>query len=59
MARHRLTPEEQQKGVQRALESLRTPPQLKKGLKKRQQQLSGGAGGARKRSGRSPRHSER
>ena len=42
MARHRLTPEEQEKGVERALESPRTPPQLKKGLKKRQQQLKSG-----------------
>jgi hypothetical protein len=41
MARHRLTTEEQKKGTQRALESPRTPSQLKKGLKKRQQQLEG------------------
>ena len=41
MARHRLTKEEQQKGVDRALESPRTPPQLKKGLQKRQDQLGG------------------
>jgi hypothetical protein len=41
MARHRLTTEEQKKGTRRALESPRTPPQLKKGLKKRQQQLEG------------------
>jgi hypothetical protein len=42
MARHRLTPEEQKRGVEKALESPRTPPQLKRGLKKRQQQLEGG-----------------
>src|SRR4051812_7532983 len=39
MARHRLTEEEQRKGVERALESPRTPPQLKKGLRKREEQL--------------------
>lgn len=41
MARHRLTKEEQQRGVEKALESPRTPAQLKKGLKKRQGQLQG------------------
>src|SRR5947209_15911433 len=46
MARHRLTKEEQAKGVQRALESPRTPPQLKKGLEKRQQQLEGSNDGS-------------
>jgi hypothetical protein len=45
MARHRLTKEEQRKGTQRALESPRTPPQLKKGLKKRQKQLGDKADG--------------
>jgi hypothetical protein len=35
------------KGVEKALESPRTPPQLKKGLKKRQQQLESGSGGGR------------
>jgi hypothetical protein len=45
MARHQLTKEEQQKGTQHALESPKTPPQLKKGLKKRQQQLQGSAAG--------------
>jgi hypothetical protein len=44
VARHRLTREEQAKGVEGALQSPRTPPQLKKGLKKRKQQLSKGAG---------------
>src|SRR5436190_23725254 len=42
MARHRLTVEEQRKGVERALESPRTPPQLKKGLRKREEQLGMG-----------------
>src|SRR2546421_3424493 len=45
MARHRLTAEEQKRGVQRALESPRTPPQLKRGLQKRQEQLEGGGTG--------------
>ncbi len=44
MARHRLTKEEQKKGVEKALESPRTPSQLKKGLKKREQQLEGNSG---------------
>jgi hypothetical protein len=39
MAKHRLTKEEQQKGVNAALASPRTPPQLKRGLRKRQEQL--------------------
>ena len=42
MARHRLTKEEQMRGVERALESQRTPPQLKKGLRKREAQLNAG-----------------
>ncbi len=46
MARHRLTEQEQEKGVERALESPRTPPQLKKGLKKRKQQLEARQGGS-------------
>src|SRR3982074_2696363 len=41
MARHRLTEEEQRRGVERTLESPRTPPQLKKRLQKSQQQLEG------------------
>ncbi len=51
MARHRLTKEEQQKGVKKALESPRTPPQLKKGLKKREQQLEGSNNSSGKKSG--------
>lgn len=51
MARHRLTEAEQEKGVERALESPRTPPQLKKGLSKRKQQLESRTGAGK--SGRS------
>jgi hypothetical protein len=50
MARHRLTTEEQKKGTERALESSRTPPQLKKGLKKRKQQLEGNGNASSKKS---------
>ena len=39
MPRHKLTKSEQEKGVNRALESTKTPPQLKKALEKRKQQL--------------------
>jgi hypothetical protein len=41
MARHRLTKEEQKRGTEKALANPRTPPQLRKGLKKRQAQLEG------------------
>jgi hypothetical protein len=58
MARHRLTEAEQEKGVDRALESPRTPPQLKKGLRKRKQQLESRTGAARN-SGRNPSKSSR
>ena len=40
MARHEITSEEQKKGVDAALKSPRTPPQLKKGLERRKKQLS-------------------
>ena len=54
MARHRLTREEQQRGVERALQSPRTPPQLKKGLRKRQEQLGGTGEGNENTSAREP-----
>ena len=39
MAHHKLSPEQQLKGVQAALRSPRTPPQLKDGLRRREQVL--------------------
>ena len=39
MARRKLTTQEQIKGVRAALRSPRTPPQLKKGLQRRLEQL--------------------
>jgi hypothetical protein len=39
MAHHKLNPEQQLKGVQAALRSPRTPPQLKDGLRRREQVL--------------------
>ena len=52
MAHRKLTTEEQLKGVRAALKSPRTPPQLKEGLRKREQSLLGtlgrSAGGKRK-----------
>jgi len=39
MARRKLTLQEQLRGVKAALRSRRTPPQLKKGLQRRQAQL--------------------
>jgi len=57
MAHRKLTAEEQLKGVRAALRSPRTPPQLKEGLRKREQSLLGTMGrpatGKRKRSKRS------
>jgi len=57
MAHRKLTAEEQLKGVRAALKSPRTPPQLKEGLRKREQSLLGTLGrstnGKRKRSKRS------
>jgi len=57
MAHRKLTAEEQLKGVRAALKSPRTPPQLKEGLRKREQSLLGtlgrSASGKRKRSKRS------
>jgi hypothetical protein len=44
MPRHILTKEEQKKGVEKALQSPRTPPQLKKGLEKRKSQLQNASG---------------
>ena len=38
-AHHKLNPEQQLKGVQAALRSPRTPPQLKDGLRRREQIL--------------------
>jgi hypothetical protein len=58
MAHRKLTAEEQLKGVRAALRSPRTPPQLKEGLRKREQSLLGALGRSanekRKRSKRSP-----
>lgn len=42
MAQHRLT--EERRGVEKALESPRTLSRLKKGQKKREQQLEGNSG---------------
>jgi hypothetical protein len=55
MPRHKLTPEEQKRGVESALKSPRTPPQLKKGLERRKQQLESGSasGGSKKSAGKS------
>jgi hypothetical protein len=39
MARRKLTAEQQLKGVQAALRSPRTPPQLKEGLRRREREL--------------------
>jgi len=39
MARRKLTPEQQLKGVQAAIRSPRTPPQLKDGLRRREEVL--------------------
>jgi hypothetical protein len=44
MAQRKLTTEEQLKGVRAALRSPRTPPQLKEGLRKREQSLLGTLG---------------
>jgi hypothetical protein len=41
MARRKLTTDQQLKGVQAALRSARTPPQLKDGLRRREKTLLG------------------
>ncbi len=41
MAHHKLTTDQQLKGVQAALRSPRTPPQLKEGLRRREKTLLG------------------
>src|SRR5439155_24495662 len=53
MAHRKLTIEAQLKGVRAALRSPRTPPQLRKGLRKREQDLSKIAGRSRSRKKRS------
>jgi len=39
MARHKLTPEEQLKGIEKAMSNPKTPQQLKKGLERRKAEL--------------------
>lgn len=52
MARRKLTTDQQLKGVQAALRSPRTPPQLKEGLRRREKTLLGMMESSKKRGNR-------